>query len=163
MTQGLKYDASPKRTTSEKKKFEGIPEDVLSKMVNPGAAAFENALNDFLEKKDVQILKDVHFILMMDGSQYNEKIMRRLPELFEFLKEEKYYASLMLILGDISHYNKVVQDILTDNDIFKYLDYQNKATYEFLFNFLDKNERGLEIMKKEFYDVTKHERINKLF
>lgn len=161
MTQGLEYKEHVE--TESKKEFEAIPKEILEQMANPGAATFENALNDFLDKKDVAILKDIHFILMMDGSQYNNKIMQRLPELFDFLKDDTFYDKLMLILGDISHYNAVVQNVLIDSNIFKYLNYKHSSTYDFLFNFLDKNKRGLEIMAKEFEDVTRHEKINKLF
>ena len=150
-------------TKKEEKKFEPIPQEILSKLVNPGAAAFENCLNDFIASPSLNILKDLHFILLMDGSQYNNKIMARLPELFKYLENDEFYDQIMIMFGDISHYNSIVQNVLIENDVFKYLKLDKAMTFEFLFNFLDKNLRGCEVLEKEFEDATKHQKITKLF
>ncbi|ORD94301.1 hypothetical protein ECANGB1_909 [Enterospora canceri] len=148
--QGLPYnkEASLKKEES----FKPIPRETLEKLVNPAAEAFSNGLDDFKKTENIEALESLHFVLLMDGSQANGKLLSRLHELVPYMSDTKYYDLIVAMFIDIAHYNQTVQRILIDAGVFKLLNYDNSLTFELIFNICDLNKAGLQQFLLECYN-----------
>lgn len=136
---------------NDEDEFTPIPKDELSLLANPAAAAFSNALDDFKEKEDRDILIQIHNFLLMDGSQSNGKILERLHELIPYMKNEEFYDAISLIFIDISHFNQLIQEILIRENIFEFIDWTHPITVDLVFNICDQNKaayKKVEICEK---------------
>ena len=160
--------------TEDNKEFKPIPKETLDILANPAAIALENALSDLKQQSSQnivslkQIMHEIHMILLMDGSQYNNKILCRLHELIPYLKFPQLYNDVIMIFTDISHYNSAVQNILIKHNLFSMLDYTNPVTIDLIFNICDQNETGIAIFKKKYYiqcspQIQSNEKLKKLF
>ncbi|KAL6121947.1 hypothetical protein NUSPORA_01055 [Nucleospora cyclopteri] len=143
--------------------FSPIDKSTLESLCNPAAAAFCAALDDLKKNPDKGIVDEIHMTMLIDGSQYNNKILERLHELLEFLSFNILYVPIIMVFIDISHYNKEVQLILKKHKIFTKLDFSQEITFELVFNLCDGNrEMYGEYMKVYEESHGKNEKIKKL-
>lgn len=163
-----------KTSIKDNNKFNPIPKETLDILANPAAIALKNALSDLKQQSPQnivslkQIIHEIHMILLMDGSQHNNKILSHIHELIPYLKTPELYNDIVMIFTDISHYNTTVQNILIEHDLFSMLDYNNPVTIDLIFNICDQNETGISLFKKKYYtqctpQIQSNDKLKKLF
>lgn len=137
-----KVDENPSKTTEET-----ISDSHLDMICNPAYRAFKEAVAALHKNPSLQIIEDIHTILLIDGSQQHTRILKLLPEIFPYIEKTEFYDAVALILCDCSHLNRQVCDDLIKFDIFDKLDYFKPISYNLVLSICDSNRDAWEVFR----------------
>lgn len=128
--------------------LEPMPKEHFQLLTEMPWNMFRTMIDNFKEKQNEECLSDIHFFVLQNN--LSEKFQRAMLELIEYLKNDSTYLSLCIIFSDISHYNNKVSVLLMENNILKYLKFDQPITFNLIFNLCDQNLESWKIFKK-FY------------
>lgn len=134
--------------------LEMISEEHFKMLCNPAAQAFQAALDDLLNESEIQkkreILSQMHTILLIDGAQYNPNIQENISKIFPCIENEELYQDVCLLLSDITHLNRPIQESLISFGIFEKLDFTKNISFSVVLSLCDDNEANWKKFKEGF-------------
>ena len=115
------------KETEESKNLENMSLEHFNIICNPAFYALKKALESLKESPSIEIIKDIHDIMLIDNSQKHSGIQKIIPEIYPYIFNEEFYDAVCLLICDISHLNQEITDSLLDFQI-KNEEKQNYST-----------------------------------
>lgn len=134
----------------EDKNIEMMDASHFDMICNPAYHAFKDALVALHLNPSIQIIEDIHLILLIDNSLQQTRILKIFPEIFKYIEIPEFYESMILLLCDASHLNQQVCDDLLDFGIFEKLNYSNTISFSLILNICDSNKKAWDVFKNSY-------------